>query len=194
MFRICKIILFIASGFRFGLMAAFVYFGQAVQMKRPGALRQLFRQAALAAPGPSGNEDDFGHIKTPPQKRDGVRKWKLGFRASAPLLRRSMQCLPGRFPDLRVHLLAAPSRMKTALFRPGCVTFHFGLCDVPFVRLRASVHVPCQYEKASFSVNQWHSCGFHHRSQLRDSGGIAPPSLLSPAFRRSTWLISYFKL
>jgi hypothetical protein len=47
MFRICKIILFIASGFRFGLMAAFVYFGQAVRMKRPGALRQLFRQAAL---------------------------------------------------------------------------------------------------------------------------------------------------
>lgn len=102
-----------------------------------------------------------------------------------------MQCQPGRFPDLRVHLLAAPSRMKTALFRPGCGTFHLGLCDVPFVRLRASVHVPCQDEKASFSVNQWRSCGFHHRSQLRDSGGIAPPSLLSPAFRRSTWLISY---
>ncbi len=52
MFRICKIVLFIASGFRVGLMADFVYFGQAVQMKRPGALRQLFRQAALAVPGP----------------------------------------------------------------------------------------------------------------------------------------------
>ena len=102
-----------------------------------------------------------------------------------------MRCQPGRFPDLRVILLAAPSRMKTVLSRPGGVTFLLGLCDVPFVRLRASAHVPCQDEKSlvfSYSVAL---CGFHHRSQLRDSGGIAPPSLLSPAFRRSTRLISY---
>jgi hypothetical protein len=44
---------------------------------------------------------------------------------------------PGRFPDLRVTLLAAPSRK-----------------------------------------NQWRCCGFHHRSQLRDSEGFAPSSLL----------------
>src|SRR5512136_519816 len=51
-------------------------------------------------------------------------------RASAPLPRRSMQFQPGRFPDLRVNLLAAPSLVKRTLFRPDGVTFRLGSCDV----------------------------------------------------------------